>query len=305
MKTGTMSRSRGIATGLTYFFLIAGALLMIFPFLWMILTSLKSLSESVQIPPTIFPAKIVWSNFKDALTSLPFVNLYINTIIMVLVRVICAIVFSSMAGYAFAKLHFKGKNLLFTLVLVQMMMPSQIFVIPQYQMLAKVGLTESIFALIFPGLVSAFGTFFLRQAYMGIPNEIGEAAYLDGCNQWQTFTKVMLPPDRHLGGRPDHLHRRVCLCRPHVASGGEHRHQPDDPVLRPGHPEGPVYDQLPRAHGGQLVRYDPHADFVPHFPAPVYRGHCPYRQQIRICCSWGGLFGPPQVAGRPFAHSMI
>ena len=108
MKTGTMSRSRGIATGLTYFFLIAGALLMIFPFLWMILTSLKSLSESVQIPPTIFPAKIVWSNFKDALTSLPFVNLYINTIIMVLVRVICAIVFSSMAGYAFAKLHFKG-----------------------------------------------------------------------------------------------------------------------------------------------------------------------------------------------------
>ena len=164
MKTGTMSRSRGIATGLTYFFLIAGALLMIFPFLWMILTSLKSLSESVQIPPTIFPAKIVWSNFKDALTSLPFVHLYINTIIMVLVRVICAIVFSSMAGYAFAKLHFKGKNLLFTLVLVQMMMPSQIFVIPQYQMLAKVGLTESIFALIFPGLVSAFGTFFLRQA---------------------------------------------------------------------------------------------------------------------------------------------
>ena len=163
MKTGTISRSRSIATGLTYFFLIAGSLLMIFPFLWMILTSLKSLSESVQIPPTIFPAEIVWTNFRDALTSLPFVNLYINSITMVLVRV------------------------------MQMMMPSQIFVIPQYQMLAKVGLTESIFALIFPGLVSAFGTFFLRQAYMGIPNEIGEAARLDGCNQWQTFTKVMLP----------------------------------------------------------------------------------------------------------------
>ena len=146
MKTGTMSRSRGIATGLTYLFLIAGSLLMIFPFLWMILTSLKSLAESVQIPPTIFPEKLVWSNFAEALTSLPFVNLYINTIIMVLVRVICAIVFSSMAGYAFAKLNFKGKNVLFTLVLVQMMMPSQIFVIPQYQMLAKVSLTESIFA---------------------------------------------------------------------------------------------------------------------------------------------------------------
>ena len=75
----------------------------------------------------------------------------------------------------------------------KMMLPSQIFIIPQYQMLAKMGATNSIFALVFPGLVSAFGTFFLRQAYLGIPNEIAEAAYLDGCNKWQTFVKVMLP----------------------------------------------------------------------------------------------------------------
>lgn len=74
-----------------------------------------------------------------------------------------------------------------------MMLPSQIFITPQYQMLARFGLTNTIFALVFPGLVSAFGTFFLRQAYLGIPDEIAEAAYLDGCNQWQTFTKVMAP----------------------------------------------------------------------------------------------------------------
>ena len=73
------------------------------------------------------------------------------------------------------------------------MLPSQIFITPQYQMLAKMGLTNTIFALVFPGLVSAFGTFFLRQAYMGIPEEISEAAYLDGCNQWQTFIKFMVP----------------------------------------------------------------------------------------------------------------
>ena len=85
------------------------------------------------------------------------------------------------------------QKLLFGLVLIQMMLPSQIFIIPQYQMLAKMGATNSIFALVFPGLVSAFGTFFLRQAYLGIPNEIAEAAYLDGCNKWQTFVKVMLP----------------------------------------------------------------------------------------------------------------
>ena len=193
MKADSMQSGRRWTTVLTYFFLIVGSLIMIFPFLWMILTSLKSLSESMQIPPTILPAVYYFSNFKDALTSLPFGALYFNTIVMVFFRVICAILFSSMAGYAFAKLRFRGKNFLFTLVLVQMMMPSQIFVIPQYEMLASVSLTESLFALVFPGLVSAFGTFFLRQAYLGIPNEIGEAAYLDGCNQWQSFVKVMLP----------------------------------------------------------------------------------------------------------------
>ena len=112
---------------------------------------------------------------------------------MIFWRVVCAVAFSSMAGYAFAKLNFKGKNILFSVVLLQMMLPSQIFITPQYQMLAKLGLTNSIFGLVFPGLVSAFGTFFLRQAYMGIPDEISEAAYLDGCNQWQAFVKVMAP----------------------------------------------------------------------------------------------------------------
>ena len=163
-------------TMLVYLALTAGAVLMIFPFLWMFLTSFKSAGESVQIPPTILPKQWLTENYSRALTSLPFVKLYINTILLIVFRVICAVAFSSAAGFAFAKLNFKGKNLLFGIVLVQMMLPSQIFIIPQYQMLAKMGLTNSMFALVFPGLVSAFGTFFLRQSYMGIPDEVGEAA---------------------------------------------------------------------------------------------------------------------------------
>jgi multiple sugar transport system permease protein len=178
---------------LVYAALIAGAVIMIFPFLWMLLTSFKSAGESVRIPPTILPEQWLTDNYKRALTSLPFIRLYINTILLIVFRVICAVSFSSAAGFAFAKLEFKGRDLLFSIVLVQMMLPSQIFVIPQYQMLAKLGLTNTIFALVFPGIVSAFGTFFLRQSYMGIPDEVGEAAYLDGCNKWQTFTKVMMP----------------------------------------------------------------------------------------------------------------
>ena len=189
----SMKAIKNVSTIVTYTALVLGSVTMIFPFLWMLLTSFKTQSEAMAIPPKILPSSWELTNFFTALQSLPFTNLYLNTGLMILFRVICAVVFSSMAGYAFAKLNFPGKNLLFGLVLMQMMLPSQIFIIPQYQMLAKMGATNSIFALVFPGLVSAFGTFFLRQAYMGIPNEIAEAAYLDGCNKWQTFVKVMFP----------------------------------------------------------------------------------------------------------------
>lgn len=188
-----LSTNRKMTMALTYAALIAGSITMIFPFAWMFLTSFKTQAESMAIPPQIFPANWNFDNFTKALESLPFWNLYLNTLLLILFRVICAVVFSSMAGYAFAKLEFPGKNLLFALVLMQMMLPSQIFIIPQYQMLADMGMTNSIFALVFPGLVSAFGTFFLRQAYLGLPDELAEAAYLDGCTKWQTFTKVLLP----------------------------------------------------------------------------------------------------------------
>ena len=176
-----------------YLLLILGSVIMIFPFLWMFFTSFKTVPESMSIPATIFPSAFRLDKYKEVLSKLPFFKLYWNTILLVFFRVVCAVVFSSMAGYAFAKLKFRGKGLLFTIVLMQMSLPSQIFLIPQYQMVAKMGVANTIFALVFPGLVSAFGVFFLRQTYMGIPKEIGEAAYLDGCNQWQTFYKVMFP----------------------------------------------------------------------------------------------------------------
>ena len=193
MKNRSLEASQKRMTIITYTALIIGALIMIFPFVWMILTSLKTVPESMEVPPTIFPREMVTGNFADAMKSLPFLKLYLNTGLMIFFRVICAVAFSSMAGYAFAMLEFRGKKLLFGIVLVQMSLPSQIFIIPQYQMVAKMGLANTIFALVFPGIVSAFGVFFLRQTYMGIPKEIGEAAYLDGCNQWQTFYKVMFP----------------------------------------------------------------------------------------------------------------
>lgn len=173
--------------------LIFGSMLMILPFIWMILTSLKTFSEAIRIPVTILPEKFIWSNYSTALTSLPFAKLFLNTIVMMVARVLFAIVFSSMAGYAFAKLEFPGKKILFAVVVAQLMLPAQMFIIPQYNMMASLGWLNTVKALIFPGIVSAFGVFFLRQFYLGLPDEIAEAARLDGCNQWQVFYKVMLP----------------------------------------------------------------------------------------------------------------
>ncbi len=176
-----------------HFILIIGSISMILPFMWMILTSLKSYGEATQIPITILPKVWKFDNYLKALKSLPFINLYINTFILMVVRIICAVVFSSMAGYAFARIEFPGKKFLFSIVLIQMMVPMQVFIIPQFLLVLKLGWLNTVKALIVPGLVSAFGTFLLRQFFMGLPIDLEEAAILDGCNQWQIYSRVMLP----------------------------------------------------------------------------------------------------------------
>lgn len=173
--------------------LIIGAVTMLVPFVWTVLTSLKPLHEVIRIPLTIFPEEIKLENYALAMATLPFVNLYINTFALIIARIICAVVFSSMAGYAFARIKFPGSKIFFSLVLIQMMVPAQIFLIPQYLIVAKLGLLNSIPALVVPGLVSAFGTFLLRQFFKALPSDLEEAAILDGCNQWQIYRRVMLP----------------------------------------------------------------------------------------------------------------
>lgn len=189
----SLNTRKNVATFFTYLVLILGSISMIFPFVWMVLTSFKTQAESMAIPPQILPSQWNLDSFVKALQSLPFTNLYINTGLLILFRVIFAVVFSSMAGYAFAKLDFPLKKPLFFIILTQLMLPGQVFIIPQYLMLSSLNQLNTIFALVFPGLVSAFGTFFLRQFYMSLPNDLAEAAKLDGCNVMQTFVWVMAP----------------------------------------------------------------------------------------------------------------
>lgn len=189
-----MGKHKNIITLIIHIILIIGAITMLVPFLWMILTAFKSISESTQMNPFIFFPSI-WRTeaFESVLSKMHFERLYLNTLILIVGRVFCAVLTATMAGYAFGRLKFKGRDLAFSLVLFQMMVPGQIFIIPQYLMVSKIGMLNTSFALIFPGLVTAFGTFLLRQAYMSLPRDLEEAARLDGCNIGQIFLYVMAP----------------------------------------------------------------------------------------------------------------
>lgn len=180
-------------TALIHIVLIIGSLLMVVPFLWMVLTSGKTISESTQIPPQIFPEVFQIENYQAVWNSLPFVNFYINTGLMIAIRVLTSTLFSAMAAFAVAKLDFPGKNLFFAIVLTQMMIPSQIYLTPQYLLVQNLGLLNTVSALVIPGVVSAFGTFLLRQFFIKLPDELMEAATIDGATTWQVFYRIYMP----------------------------------------------------------------------------------------------------------------
>ena len=179
---------------IVHLILLAGFAVVVFPFLWMILTSFKTSGEAMKIPPTIFPEKFVTTAYHTIVSSaIPFGTVYMNTIISTVVTTIVQIAFCSMAGYAFGRIDFPFKNAIFVLILSVLMVPGQIFLIPQYQIIQKMGLLDTIPALFMPNLFSAFGTFLLRQFFMSLPKELEEAAIVDGCGRFRIFGQIMLP----------------------------------------------------------------------------------------------------------------
>ncbi len=183
---------------LIHIILIIFVFIMIVPFVWMILTALKTNQEAISVNPFyILPAHgWHWDNFKTVWKSYNFLTLYKNTLLMIFFRVVCACLTATMAGYAFGRLNFPGKNIMFYLVLLQMMIPAQIFIIPQYVMVSKLGMINTTFGLVFPGLVTAFGTYLLKTGYEGLPKDLEEAAAIDGCNVGQRFLLILMPLTR-------------------------------------------------------------------------------------------------------------
>ncbi|MBL7253127.1 carbohydrate ABC transporter permease [Paractinoplanes lichenicola] len=172
--------------------LIAASLVMVAPFVWQLVTSLKSLSEATAVPPTLLPSGR-WGNYGRVFDLLPFGAQFGNTVIVALARTAGQVLLCSMAAYAFARLRFPGRKVLFGLFLSVLMVPPQLFIIPQYQIMSALGWLNTLQALIVPGLFSAFGVFLLRQFFLGLPPELEEAARLDGAGPVRIYWSIMLP----------------------------------------------------------------------------------------------------------------
>jgi multiple sugar transport system permease protein len=173
--------------------LIAGSLSMIVPFFWMLTTSIKTYTDSVQIPPVWIPSEYDFSWYMSIFAQVPFGKYYFNTIFVTVGRTVPQVLLCAMAAYGFARLRFPGRNIIFIGILAILMVPSQVLLIPQYFEMVYFGWVDTYKALIIPGIFSAYGTFMLRQFFLTLPKELEEAARIDGCSYWMIFWRIMLP----------------------------------------------------------------------------------------------------------------
>ena len=184
---------RIIAEAVTYLFLIVMAAIVLFPFYWMIISSLKSLDEYRMSVPTFWPKMILLTNYVDAFTTANLGRLFINTMIVGVVSTILSLIITILTAFAFARLEFKGKELLFAALLATMMIPGELFTITNYSTVTEFQWINTYTVLIVPFLVSVFYIYLLRQTFLQIPNELYLAAKVDGTGDFKYLWKVMVP----------------------------------------------------------------------------------------------------------------
>lgn len=186
-------RHRDRSTVLLYVLLTIGAVLMALPLLQMILTSLKTAAEAARVPPTLFPARPSLDAYRTVLTEAPFLTWFRNSVVVALSVTALQLFTSTLGGYVFAKFEFPGKNILFTLILATLMVPFPVVLIPVYLIVNWFGLLNTLFALIVPSMVTAFGIFLMRQFAAAVPNELLDAARLDGAGEFTIYWRLVIP----------------------------------------------------------------------------------------------------------------
>ena len=179
-----------------YLVLILGALIMVLPFFWMIISSLKTAAEVNTTPPTFWPKELVFENYVYAFEKAPFLRYFCNSLLVTIVCVACTMFTTILAAFAFSRLKFPGRDLLFSLLLSLMMIPFEMLIITNYTTIVKLGLNDTLIALILPFTSSIFYTYILRNFFLAIPDSLYYSARVDGASNWRYLWRVMVPMSR-------------------------------------------------------------------------------------------------------------
>ncbi len=189
----TQKRRSEPARLLAYIFLGVGALATIYPFYWMVTAATLTESDIFQSPPRLLPGRDLLGNLEVLSQSAPYLRALLNSILVAGVTTVSTVLLSALAGYAFAKFQFRGRGLMFAVVLGTLMLPTEIMIIPLFVIMVQLGWVDSYLALTVPYLVTAFGVFLMRQQMMGFPNDLLDAARIDGNGELGVFFRVVLP----------------------------------------------------------------------------------------------------------------
>jgi multiple sugar transport system permease protein len=194
VRQGSGRTRRGARKLVLHLVLLVGGLAMVFPFAWMLLTSFKTLPQLLEDPLSFLPSPWTVANYVQAWTSVPFGQAYLNSLYICLLSVVGTLLTASMAGYAFARIEFRGAKVLFVIFLATQMIPKQVTLIPFYLLMTRFGWVDSHLSLIVPAmLVNPFAVFLMRQFVLTLPRELEEAARVDGCGRWRMFWRIVLP----------------------------------------------------------------------------------------------------------------
>jgi len=198
-----MARRDLVARSVLYLLLFAGLVIVVGPFLWMLLSSFKPEAEIRAVPPTWWPHTWTFTNYRDLFARLNFPRYFLNSAIVAVLVTAANLLFCSLIGYALAKLHFPGRRVLFLTVLGMLMVPGMVTFVPQFVLISNMGLANSYAGLVLPFAAGPFGVFLMRQFLLAVPDDLIEAARVDGAGEWRIFWRIVLP-----------------LCRPALATLG-------------------------------------------------------------------------------------
>lgn len=188
-----MNQKNNFRVAIKYFLLVIFAIITVFPFYWMISSSLKSGFEVIQTPPTMLPENVMWSNYSTAFSMAPFGRYFINTIIVTVLSIVSTVVISILSAFAFSHLEFKGRDLIFSIFIASMMIPGEVLIVNNFKTISNLGMIDTYTSLFIPYAASVLYIYILREFFLTVPKPLYYAAKIDGAGDWKFLWKVLVP----------------------------------------------------------------------------------------------------------------